>query len=79
MNATVKQEVLVVTDGQSNEPALTQTSAAALRQTGVVVYSLGIGKQEGVSITLGGNSDPDFFIYNAYYSDIKLLVVGILK
>jgi len=66
MNATVKQEVLVVTDGKSNEPALTQTSAAALRQTGVVVYSLGIGKQGRVSITLGGHTDPDLcLIYNA--------------
>ena len=45
MNTTVKHEVLVVTDGQSNVPKKTLTRAAALRQTGVVVYALGIGTQ----------------------------------
>jgi len=45
MNTTVKHEVLVVTDGQSNVPAETLKRAAALRQTGVVVYALGIGTQ----------------------------------
>jgi len=50
----IKHEVLLVTDGSSNDPERTLSAAKALQQSGVTVFALGIGDARKIVFSFKG-------------------------
>ena len=68
----VPKAVIIITDGQSDEPIATQQEAALIRSQGVRVLSIGIGPKIDLNELNGISSDPDedhVFLINDFSQD----------
>ena len=68
----VPKAVIIITDGQSDEPIATQQEAALIRSQGVRILSIGIGPKIDLNELNGISSDPDedhVFLINDFSLD----------
>ncbi|GAB1606677.1 type VI, alpha, partial [Argonauta hians] len=56
---TAPNIAIIITDGQSNDPMTTGVEAKSLRQSGTVIFSIGVGSGVKVSELNNMASDPD--------------------
>ncbi|KAH3775135.1 hypothetical protein DPMN_176532, partial [Dreissena polymorpha] len=59
MRGNAAKIAIIVTDGQSNNPAATASEAALLRQQGVTVFAIGVGTGIGTAELNAMATDPD--------------------
>ena len=71
---------IIVTDGQSNNKALTKTEAAKLKAAGVKVLALGIGSGINDHELKDMASDPDSqYVYKAATFDALASLKGVIS